>query len=251
MPAFSQLYEEVIKTCSFEGMSEELNRRLGETCTLDDVAVLIEKLESLKDDDLVNDAGDIGDFYWRLRTSISDALAAAGQISIDPLLSTLFSQNERAAEYAARSLGLLKAKQAIDPIINKMQQAPTNVGRFSYIGALGDIGDNRIIGELIPYLGRSNEMNGGWLVRLSAIALGKTGNATVLNPLADVLARDSEWFARLGAAEGLGLLGNAQALPVLRQALKDTDHRVAKAAQESINLIWARKASRRPWWRPW
>lgn len=251
MSAFSQLYEEVIKTCSFESMSEELNHRLGQACASNEVALLIEKLESLKNEDLVDDAGDISDFYWRLRTSISDALAAAGHISVDPLLSTLSSSNPQAAQYAARSLGLLKEQRALEPIISKMHQAPTVAEKFAYIGALGDIGGERIIGELIPYLGRSDEINGGWLVRLSATALGKTGNVAVLEPLTSVLATDSDWFARLGAAEGLGLLGNAQALPALQQALEDTDHRVAKAAQESIHMICARRTARKPWWRPW
>lgn len=239
MAAFPKLYEEVVKTCSFESISAELNRRLGESCTSDDVRVLIGRLESLKDEDLVDDAGDISDFYWRLRTSISDALAAAGQRAIEPLLTTLSSPNKKAAEYAARSLGLLRSKQAIGPIVSRMHDAPTNADRFAYIGALGDIGDDCIIEELVPYLGRSDELNGGWLVRLSATALGKTGNESVLAPLTHVLAEDSEWFARVGAAEGLGLLRNARALPALRRALGDSDHRVAKAAQESIGLIQA------------
>jgi HEAT repeat protein len=237
MTAFGQLYEEVVKACSFESMSADLNRQLGESCTPDDVRVLIKRLESLKDEDLADDAGDVGDFYWRLRTSISDALAAAGQQALGPLLSALNSPNEKAAEYAARSLGLLRSKQAIAPIVSKMRHAPTNAGRFAYIGALGGIGDDCVIKELLPYLSRSNEENGGWLVRLSATALGKIGNEAVLGPLTNVLAEDSNWFARLGAAEGLGFLGNAEALPALRQALHDLDPRVAKAAQESIDLI--------------
>jgi HEAT repeat protein len=247
MSAFPQLYEEVIKTCSYESMSEELNHRLGQACNLNEITILIKKLESLKDEDLVDDAGDIGDFYWRLRTSISDALAAAGQISVGPLLTTLTSPNPRAAQYAARSLGILKEKRALDPIISKMHQASKNADRFPYISALGDIGDERIIRELIPYLDCSNEQNGGWLVRISANALGKTGSKLVLNPLAHILLKDTNWFARLGAAEGLGLLGNKQAFPILRQALKDTDHRVAEAAQESMNML----ITRRPWWRFW
>lgn len=235
--AFPRLYEEVVRTCSLESVSEDLNRQLGESCTSDDLRVLIEKLESLKDEDLVDDAGDIGDFYWRLRTSISDALAAAGQRAVGPLLSTLASSNARAAEYAARSLGRLRCKQAIDPIISMMRHAPTNAARFAYIEALGEIADDRIIEELLSFLDRSSEHNGGWLVRLSATALGKTGNESVLTPLGNVLAQDNDWFARLGAAEALGLLGSASALPALRHALRDSDQRVAKAAQESIDLI--------------
>ena len=239
MAAFAQLYEEVVKTCAFESVSEDLNRQLGESCTSDDIRVLIEKLESLKDEDLVDDVGDIGDFYWRLRTSISDALAAAGRRAIDPLLSTLSSPNKKATEYAARSLGLLRSKQAIGPIVSKMHHAPTNANRFAYIGALGDIGDNCIIEELLPYLGRSNEHNGGWLVHLSATALGKTGQR-VCPRSSNECPRSRQSLDRSpGAAEGLGLLGNARALPALRRALGDSDDRVAKAAQESIGLIQA------------
>jgi HEAT repeat protein len=239
MSSFAELYKEVVELCSLETISEQLNRRLGEICTLDDVYTLIRKLESLNDADLVDDSGDIRDFYWRLRSSISDALVAAGEKAEGPSLSTLSSSNEKAAQFAARTLGCLKSKQATEPIINRMQ-ARRNSDKLAYIGALGDIGDSRIIEVLVPYLTRSGEINGSWLVYQSAVALGKTGNESVLNPLASVLREDSLWLAKIGAAEGLGLLGNMRALPALQQAIADADRRVAQAAQESINRILSR-----------
>jgi HEAT repeat protein len=244
MSSFAELYKKVVEACSFESMSDELNRRLGESCTSDDIFALIRKLESLNDADIVHDAGDEGDFYWRLRTSISDALVAAGQKAVGPLLSALSSSNESAAQYAARSLGRLKSEQAIEPIINRMRAVAENSDKLLYIGALGDTGGSRIVEELVPYLSRSGEPNGGWLVRVSAIALGKTGDEAVLDPLVKVLREDSEWFARLGAAEGLGFLGSRNALLALLLALGDADGRVRQAAQESTTQIKSRGAGK-------
>ena len=246
MSTFLQLYDEVVKTCSFVSMSDDLNQRLGLSCTLGDISTLIEKLESLDNADLIDDAGDMIDFYWRLRTSISDALVASGQKAVGPLLSALSKPNEQAAQYVARSLGLLKSKEAIEPIIRRMQAVTESADRLAYIAALGEIGDSRIIEVLVPYLSWPGEVNRGWLVRLSAVALGKTGNESVRDRLIDVLRDDVQWPARLGAAEGLGLLGSRKALPALHEALGDKDHRVAEAVKESISQIRSRKS----WWRP-
>jgi HEAT repeat protein len=234
---FSRLYDEVASACSSENIPQELNQRLGAACTHSDIATLIGKLESLNKADLVGDAGDRIDFYWRLRTSISDALAAAGEKAEGPLLATLNSTNEDAAQYAARALGLMKSKQAIEPILGKLRSAPNNATKMMYIEAIGDIGDGSAVKVLLPYLKRSHEQNGGWLVRVTANALGKIGNKSVLNALCGVLRHDSEMLARLGAAEGLGALGCIESLPCLRRALKDKDRHVAKAAEESIGLI--------------
>lgn len=237
MSKFSELYLEVTKSCSWETISEELNTKLGEECGDREVQILIEHLEDLDNADLEDDAGDIGDYYWRLRTSISDALVAAGDVAIPQLLEALQSHNPQAAQYAARSLGKMRVVAAIDPIARILDSSIDNADKLIYISALGDMKDESSVPFLIPYLDRSGEKNGGWLVRCSANALGEIGLESSVKPLTQVLANDQEWFARLGAAEGLGKLGQERALFPLKKALNDPDHRVAKAAQESVDKV--------------
>lgn len=237
MSKFSELYSEVTKSCSWETISEELNTKLGIECGEEEIQVLVRHLEDLDNADLEDDAGDVGDYYWRLRTSISDALAAAGDIAITHLLSALQSPNPQAAQYAARSLGKMRAIEAIKPIASILNGSIENADRLTYLSALGDMQDESSIPILIPYLKMSQEKNGGWIVRCSANALGDIGSESSIMLLAEVLSNDKEWFARLGAAEGLGKLTFEGSISPLKKALSDPDHRVAKAAQESINNV--------------
>lgn len=237
MAEFSEIYEEVIQTCAFDSLSDELSERLGRACAPSDVATLIAKLEFLDPANLRDDAGDEGDFYWRLRLSLSDALVAAGEIAVEPLLAALNDGNASAAPAAARSLGLLRSRRALPGLRHRLATARTHVERLPYIAALGDLDERSVVEQLMPYLRRSGERNGGWLVRVTAVALGKIGDASVTGALCSVLESDPDWFARLGAAEGLGLLGNREALPALERALGDTDSRVSQAAQDSMALI--------------
>lgn len=237
MSNFSELYSEVTKSCSWETISEELNVKLGKECGEEEVQILLRHLEDLNNADLEDDAGDVGDYYWRLRTSISDALAAAGDIATPYLLKALESPNPQAAQYAARSLGKIRAVEAIEPIANILNSSIENADRLTYLSALGDMKEESSVPILIPYLEKSHEKNGGWLVRCSANALGDIGLESSVKPLAEVLSNDQEWFARLGAAEGLGKLAFEGSLFPLKKALKDSDHRVSKVAQESIDKV--------------
>lgn len=237
MSKFAEIYSEVTRSCSCEAVSEELNVKLGEVCGEEEIRVLLRYLEDLDNADIEDDSGDVRDYYWRLRTSISDALAAAGDIAIPYLLKALESPNLEAAQYAARSLGKIRAVEAIEPITNILNSSIENADRLTYLSALGDMKDESIVSILVSYLNKSHEENGGWLVRCSANALGNIGLESSIKPLADVLSNDQEWFARLGAAEGLGKLAYEGSLLSLKKALNDSDHRVSKVAQESINKV--------------
>lgn len=237
MDTFEELYNEVVKICSWESISEELNYRLGNLCGGPEIEFLINKLNSLNNDDLVDDPGDGFDFYWRLRTSISDALFAAGEPAIKPLIAALNNSNEEVSQCAARSLGLLKAESALEAIIEKINAAQHHSGRLTYIMALGSIGNTSVVNQLIPFLDKSGEQNGDALVRTTCNALGKIGDESVCLLMCNVLVKDEAWFARLGAAEGLGLLGSVKAVPSLKRAVHDSDKRVSKAAAESLKKI--------------
>lgn len=237
MSKFNDLYSEVKKMCGWETIPTELNLALGRVCQPADIQYLIAELESLDNAALEDDAGDEADYYWRLRTSISDALVAAGKLAVKPLLAAIDSPNDAAAEYVARSLSLLKVTQAITPILKRLNGARDNQAKLPYISALGEIGDRSVIDDLLPYLQKSGELNGGWLVRLTAIALGKIGDKSSIEPLGCLLRSDPDWFARLGAAEGLRNLVSKASIVHLEFGTTDSDQRVAQAAQESLRAV--------------
>lgn len=237
MSSFVELFDRVKETCGWESISPELNKELGRACGLEEVGLLIRYLEELDDEDLEDDVGDLGDYYWRLRTSISDALVAAGDASIPLLLNALDSENAEASGYAARSLGKLKAREAICPITRFIQDSDHDSGKLLYVAALGEIGAEQSIDVLAPLIRTCGGERKGSLARCAAIALGEIGSESCVALLGDALKNDDDWFARLGAAEGLGKLKFASSISVLEFGLQDTDSRVAKAARESLERV--------------
>lgn len=86
-------------------------------------------------------------------------------------------------------------------------------------GGLGSLRDARAVPILLPYLQPSKAANRGWIIWMAANALGTIGTEAVIAPLAAVIANDPDWFARLGAAEGLRQLHHPRAAVALQKAL--------------------------------
>ena len=76
-------------------------------------------------------------------------------------------------------------------------------------------------------IARPGSINGSWTKRMAAHALGRLGDIVALDSLLD----DSDWFARLGAAEALAELPPGQGEAARQRALRDWDGRVAQAAR--------------------
>ena len=87
---------------------------------------------------------------------------------------------------------------------------------------------------LLGYLNDPRQEDRGWNIRLAANALGKIGTEQVLQPLIEVLVSHSNWFARLGAAEGLRKIRDPRAAGALRIALADADARVRREAAAAV-----------------
>jgi cyclophilin family peptidyl-prolyl cis-trans isomerase/HEAT repeat protein len=77
----------------------------------------------------------------------------------------------------------------------------------------------------------------GRVRRRAALAIGRTGVADGVAPLAGVLTKDPEPEVRAMAAFALGLLGDAAAAPPLIAALADADPRVQARAAEGLGLL--------------
>jgi HEAT repeat protein len=97
--------------------------------------------------------------------------------------------------------------------------------RMAAARALGEVRDGRALELLVATLGDDN-----WHVRELAVwALSEMKDKRAVMALGNVLLSDARVEVRRGAAEALGEIRSAEALPYLKQALNDSEVR-AKAA---------------------
>jgi HEAT repeat protein len=234
MASFSGLLAEIQRDCGWEHIPSDKISALARLCGSAEVNHLIGELDALNDAVLLDDAGDIGDEYWRLRTAYSQALAEVGQTAIEPLLRALGSANPKTRAYAAKALGRIGTERAFSPISALLATESDDVIRLSLIEALGALRDERAVAIVLPYLKAAEQVNRGWIIRVAANALGSIGSESVIGPLEEVLACDPDWFARLGAAEGLRKIRHPSAVTALRRALNDQDARVRAEASAGL-----------------
>jgi len=133
--------------------------------------------------------------------------------------------------------------------------------------SLQDLDNNAVVKELIKYLDsdrntirrsaiyvlwkgnfKSIEPAAGSLQKLcshdepytrgmAAITLGAGKVDSSFEALADMTSQDSDAYARRCAAYALGLMGRAEAKPVLEKALKDSDFNVRNNAEAALTML--------------
>lgn len=230
MDTFDSLLTEIKSDCACEHIPFDKIATLARLTEPAEVAHLIGELDALDDADLEDDAGDVSDYYWRLRTAYSHILAGIGEPAVGPLIQALQSENAPTRGYAAKALGLMGCKRAFDAVNLLLAREQDWAVRLMLMEALGGIGDERGLAALLPYLKAPEQLNRGWIVRTAANALGSIGTDSVVLPLAEMLRTDPDWFARLGAAEGLRKMNRPCAREALQIATTDTDSRVRSVA---------------------
>ncbi len=237
MDHFRFLLAEILHDCGLECIPYDKISALAQLCGPSEVAVLLEELDSLDDAAIETEPDDVRDEYWRRRMALSQALAEAGQPAVEPLLQALNHSNPQTRSYVARALGLLGTKRAFEPIVELLLREQDNGLKLALIEALGELHDERAVEVLLPYLSIPEQINRGWLIRLAANALGKIGTERVIQPLAEVLVSHRDWFARLGAVEGLRKMRHPRAVQALRPALSDADARVRREAAAALREL--------------
>jgi HEAT repeat protein/beta-lactamase regulating signal transducer with metallopeptidase domain len=165
-------------------------------------------------------------------------LASFGRPAFAPLTNQLDSSNATVRRNAAWAIGeltnMLPGQRA-----NAVPQLITLLGdqdewvRMAAARALGELRDLRSLSTLIATLSDDN-----WRVRELAVwALSEMKDARAVNALGNVLLSDVRVEVRRGAAEALGEISSADALPVLRQALNDKEPSVSAKAAWAISEI--------------
>ena len=99
--------------------------------------------------------------------------------------------------------------------------------------ALGEVRDERAVTRLVATLSDEN-----WRVREVVVwALSEMKDDRAVNALCNVMLSDVRVEVRRGAAEALGEIASADALPSLKQALNDTEPTVSAKAAWAISEI--------------
>jgi HEAT repeat protein/beta-lactamase regulating signal transducer with metallopeptidase domain len=165
-------------------------------------------------------------------------LASFGRPSLAPLTNQLDSSNATVRRNAAWAIGELhnmlpgERANAVPQLITLLGDSDEWV-RMAAARALGELRDSRALPKLVATLGDEN-----WEVRELAVwALSEMKDARAVTALCNILLSDTRVEVRRGAAEALGEISSADALPTLKQALNDKEPSVSAKAAWAISEI--------------
>jgi beta-lactamase regulating signal transducer with metallopeptidase domain len=166
------------------------------------------------------------------------SLASFGRRAFAPLSNQLDSSNAVVRRNAAWAIGELtnmapgERATAVPQLITLLGDSDEWV-RMAAARALGELRDERALTKLVATLSDDD-----WRVRELAVwALSEMKDARAVTALCNVLLADNRVEVRRGAAEALGEIRSADALPALRQALNDRETGVSTKAAWAISEI--------------
>lgn len=166
------------------------------------------------------------------------ALASFGRKAFLPLSNQLDSSNATVRRNAAWAIGELtnmipgERSGAVPQLITLLSDSDEWV-RMAAARALGEVRDQRSVDGLIARLADDK-----WRVRqVVAWALSEMKDDRAVAALCSVLLSDVRSEVRRAAAEALGEISSAEALPSLKQALNDTETSVSAKAAWAISEI--------------
>jgi len=166
------------------------------------------------------------------------ALASFGRQAFAPLSNQLDSTNATVRRNAAWAIGEL-TNMPPDSRATAVPQLITLLGdsdewvRMAAARALGELRDERALTKLVATLADDD-----WRVRELAVwALSEMKDARAVAALCQLLLSDTRVEVRRGAAEALGEIRSADALPALKQALNDRESGVSAKAAWAISEI--------------
>ncbi|MCE7699997.1 MAG: HEAT repeat domain-containing protein, partial [Methanobacterium paludis] len=150
--------------------------------------------------------------------------------SINALIKALNDPSTFVPSKAASSLGKIKDKKAIKPLINQFKSENV-IFRESALKALVKIGKNAVP-ELVASLNHKDVHTR----QMSVEALGELNTIEHLNEIIKAL-NDEESTVRWRAARALGKLGDFKGVKPLQNALKDSDEKVKSEAKAALVKI--------------
>ena len=160
----------------------------------------------------------------RLRSAIPQALARIGDASVVPTLEGLMRDgNQHVRRNAAQALGTFRAPSSIVVLLKAMVDENPAV-REAAENALVKVDEDLLPQHASSALPLTLEalQSEDWMIRASACrALRMARAAEALDPLLDLLSRESACGVLTEAEAALGVLGDARAVPALLGLLSD------------------------------
>jgi hypothetical protein len=136
---------------------------------------------------------------------------------------------------AMNTLEGLDEQKVISELSNYFDSETANIRRSTiYILYKGDFSDISAAEEKLLELCTHQETA---TRGMAALALGQNKIAAAYDALVNMTLNDKDGFPRRCGAYALGLLGDPKALPVLEQALQDTEDMVKGNAQAAITML--------------
>jgi len=161
--------------------------------------------------------------------AIGEALGGLGKPALDPLMNLL---NDKDLGGYARA-GLVRMGGPAADSIAALLTSPDQDLAIEAAGMLGDMKDKRGVGPLMAALRTGNSD-----LRYSVVyALGELKDAQAVGPVEAVLRGDASAENRRGAAEALGVIGDAGAVDALIAATSDSDMKVRQSAARALGNI--------------
>ncbi|XHR31300.1 MAG: protein kinase [Chthoniobacteraceae bacterium] len=145
------------------------------------------------------------------------------------------SEGDPRVTEAMRTLKPLDSAQVVSALVPFLDSSIATVRRSAiyilYVGGLKSI--EPAIAPLEKLLTNPEDLTRG----MAALALGTNKVADSFDALVLMAKNDTSGYARRCAVYALGLLGNEQAIPVLKAAQNDSDPTVRQNAQNALNLL--------------
>lgn len=139
---------------------------------------------------------------------------------------------DRGTRQFAKEVFLAQGDKAI-PILLKLLDDPDVGRKATAILTLGELKAKEAVPRLIAELKNANIV----IAINSALSLGLIGDGRALPPLTAMLDPPSDYFVRGAALIALGYLRNAEAIPRVRELLKEQDQSLRIAAATTLGML--------------
>jgi HEAT repeat protein len=156
-------------------------------------------------------------------------LAAMGEEAIDPLIQVMRSGSERMKWEAANVLCQFENARCIEPMLEALTSSSLMLQHVA-IEAL----ERYNLSSLVPALIRLLPSCHCSVQARIANLLGKTGDQRAVHPLMDLLPKTDSSLLRLSIIQALGVLGDPQAIELIRAFQDDEDPHVRKRARAAL-----------------
>ena len=158
---------------------------------------------------------------------------AFAQMNLKDQFLMLQSTSVAKRRMAAMQLGRMRNPASVQELMKVLEKDPDFGVRAQAAESLGNLRDRKATPALIKALGDKNRN-----VRASVIvAFGYLRDRSAVEPLINYYKTEDDLGLRISALNVLGVLGDARALPLMIQTLKDKNARIRTIAAQALGRL--------------